>query len=328
MVANATTAIIPDVNVVSPDCSPTEAFGGAVYFSLHCVGAGETLTAASLVTVPAAASPTPTTLVNGATSAAVALEPGFLTVDKAGTNAFVLGAASSQGRVVTVAGAGIKNIENNTASGFITDDGTAVLYRTAGNAFKRAIAATGVATTLIAAGNYQATLDVTSDQTRVLFNQQPPVQSGQNVPLFDLKMADTVTANQTPVDVLTAKTGSPVAFTASNTHLMFLSDVAAGQVPVGKLKVRTVSGAPNEREVATGVSPAQPLPTGTKAVFFDNIKEVGQDTVVDVKIFDAALATAPTLVVSGVEGFFLVAKTKLVYTKPGATGGLFVAPLP
>ena len=73
---------------------------------------------------------------------------------------------------------------------------------------------------------------------------------------------------------------------------------------------------------------ARPLPTGTKALFVDNPKQVGDGLTIDVKIFDAAATAAPTVVVAGVEPSFGVSGTKLVYVKPGATGGLYAADLP
>ncbi|HSN43064.1 MAG TPA: hypothetical protein VLR88_03295, partial [Propionibacteriaceae bacterium] len=83
-----------------------------------------------------------------------------------------------------------------------------------------------------------------------------------------------------------------------------------------------------DRIVAASAGLPRPLSSGTKGVFFDNPQQVGQGVTVDVKVFDAAGTAAPTSVAVGAEPFFEISGTKLVYVRPGATGGLYAADIP
>ena len=335
-VANATTAIVPNVNVVSPNCSPDFGFVGKIFFSAHCIGDGKTLTAASLITIPDA-STTPAVLVDGSV-AADALRPQWIP-NKTGTKLLVNANTNLQARVITVAGGASAKIENNVASGFLSDDGSKVYYRTGPangtpNAFRTAAttnngtptAKPAGAVDLVASPGFVSTLGVTADKAHVIFRKLAQVGASGEVPRVDINLIDTVTAGQTPVAVAATATAFPAGFTATSSHLIYLANSSAAGI--GALKVRSLAAGGTDRDVAAAAGLARPLPTGTKAIFFDNPKQVGAGVTVDVKVFDAAATAAPTTVVAGIDPFFEVSGTKLVYVKPGATGGLYASDIP
>ena len=321
--------------MVSPDCSADFGFAGKTFISAHCVGNGKTETDASLFMVPDVASPVPVQLVNG-NAAAGALRPSW-SPDKAGTKVLVFARQNSRARVVPVsANPTIVNIENAAEEGFLSDDGGKVFYRTTANAFRSANTTNNAtpanppasAVTLVADGGLAALLGTSKDKAHVLFRKLPPVGAQGEVPRLDLNLADTVTAAQAPTVIAATATAFPVGFTATSSHVIYLTDVTPQGI--GKLKVRPVAAGGVERQVAAVAGLARPLPTGSKAVFFDNLKPLGQGVVVDVKVFDAAGTAAPAVVASGAEPFYEVFGTKLVYVRPaaGAGAGLYAADIP
>lgn len=354
VVANATTALLPNVNVVSPACSADFGFVGKTFFSGHCTGPGNgagALTKASLVEVADLVTPTVKTLVDGAAAAGInAIRPQW-SPDKTGTHLLVFaltaGAAANQARVLT-RGSGaptVTNIENNAASGFLSDDGTKVFYRTTApaagggtpNAFRSAPALANNATpnnppagaiTLVASPGYPSTINVSPDKTHVLFRKLAVVGAKGEVPRVDINLIDTTTAAQTGAALVATATGFPGGFTSTGTHVIYLTELSAQGI--GKLKVRPVAAAGVERDVASGAGLPRPLPGGTRAVFFNNPKQAGQGVSIDLQIFDVAGTAAPKPVVTAIDPFFEIAGagTKVVYTRPGATGGLYAAVLP
>jgi len=344
-VANATTAIVANVNAVSPDCKADFGFVGQIFFSAHCSGTGTTLTAASLITIPNA-STTSTTLVNGA-APADALKPIWL-ADKAGTKLFVTGRENNQARVVTVAGGAVARIENSVRGGILSDDGSKLIYWTGVAAIPGGAAGTDGAirsaattananpanpppgaVTLVAAPGFPAVGGVTgisADKSRILFRKLARAGASGEITRTDINLIDTTTAAQTPTAIVPTATAFVGGFTATNSHLVFQTELSAAGV--GKLKVRGLAAGGVDRDVAAPSLLARPLPTGTKGLFVDNPKQVGDGVTVDVKVFDAAATAAPTTVVAGVEPFFEVSGTKLVYVKPGAAGGLYASDIP
>ncbi len=324
-VATATTAVIPNVNLIAAKCKPNYVFGGNAFFGVWCNGNGNGLTAASLVVVAASASPTPTTVINGAQTA---LDSNQLAVDKAGDNAFVRATNSGKAKLVAVAGSGVKDVESNVRTGFFSEDGLSLIYETESNALKRIPSAGGTATTLVATPQFAGRVALSRDRSRVLFHSKVSTPAAGDTTLIDLKLGDTTNANQTPVELLTTPTGLGVGFTASGTHLLFLSDVPPGKTAVGNLKSRAVSGAATSQDVASGVQFAAPLAAGTKAIVIE-VKTGGSEDLFDIKIFDAAAPSAPLPLVSGVRGDYGSYGTTFVYTKPvAAGGGLYAMDIP
>jgi len=331
--ANATTGVLADVNVISPQCAPDVNFVGKTFFAAHCTGNGNALTNARLVTIPDAANPAPQVLVDN-NNAASSIRSLWIS-DKAGTKLFVLGVQNSQARVVTVAGAAVARIENNVASAFLSDDGASIFYRTAGAAFRRAPTTNNATPANPPAGAvtlvpdmYVGTLNIAPDKKNVLFRKLAPVGGQNEVPRLDINLVDvTGNAAATPVALVATATGFPAGFTASGGYALYLADSNAGGI--GKLKVRAVGAGGAEREVAPVAGLPRPAgATGNKAVYFDNVKVVGQAATVDVRAFDAASTAAPALVAAAVDPFFVIAGSKVVFTKSGAGGGLFAADVP
>ena len=330
--ANATTAIVTNVTS-SASCTASMRFVKTSFFSSHCTGGG---TGKNLVTVPDVPSPTPRTLVDGSV-AADALRPEFSwTADLAGTKVFVLGGAAAQGRVITVATGAVANIETDTTGGFLSGDGTTVFYSTKAGALKRAPATNNPApVVLVAAGFAGLEGRFGADATRVVFHSLAPSADF----LTDLKLVDTTAPGQAAINLLGTVTGSWGAFTGTGSHVVYRTDVSTNlDLPSsGKLKVRPVTAGGVEVEIAATADYPWMLTKNTKGVFADNSRMVSGGFVFDLKAFDAAGGT-PTLMASGIgtspaegflSGFWLSSdETKVIYAKPGAAGGLYVAPLP
>jgi hypothetical protein len=208
-----------------------------------------------------------------------------------------------------------------------------VFYRTAAMAFRSAATTNNAtpanppagAVTLVANG-VRGALGVSKNKAHLLYAKLAPVAAEGEVTRYDINLSDTVTAAQAGTPLVATASGFPAGFTSTSSHVIYLTEVdAAG---VGKLKVRPVAAGGVEREVATGAILPRPLPTGTKALFLDNPKQVGQGITLDLKVFDAAGTGAPAPVVAGIDPFFQVSGTKLIYVKPGATGGLYAIAIP
>ena len=319
--ANATTAVITGMNIASP-CVTNFRFVKRTLFSTHCAGARTTLTGASLVTVPDVPSPTPKTLVNGDVPADALVSR--WEADESGTKVFVVGGPAAEGRVVTVADGAIAHIETGTNRGFLSGDGSTVFYRTTASAFKRAPATDAPTPVVLIASGYAGTSRRASrspDGKHIFFRSL----DGRDDGAMDLKLADLTTAGQSPIDLVATPTGLPAGWTATSSHAVYLTDLpprtGLRSSFSGKLKVRPAAGGA-EREIAVGADAPWMLSTGTKGIFTDN--EVATPLpIADLKIFDATSGSA-TLLASGVSNWApSEEETTLVYTKPGAEGGLY-----
>jgi hypothetical protein len=329
-VANTTTAVLAGVNANSSMCQPSTSFIGARFIAAYCSGAGTTLTNAGLYVVEDVASPTATTLIDP--GAATSIKP-FFASDKAGDHLFVLRNTTSRGQVVTVAGVVVADIEDNVGSGVLSDDGMKVYYRTSALAYRVAAttnngtpaSAPAGAVTLVANGGYPGTIDVAPDRGHTLFRKLTPVGGQNEATRVDINLIDTVTPGQSGTALVPTATGIPVGFTATSTHVLYVT--AASAQGLGDLKSRTIAGG-DVRDVASGVAQATPLNTGTKALFWNNLQPSGQSAVGDLSVFDAANANAPTRIAQLVDPSWDFSGTKIVYSRQGATGGVYVADIP
>lgn len=302
-----------------PSCGLDMSFVGKKLLAAFCTGTTANATDARLYLVP----DTSTTEVrlDDKGAAAGAIKP-FWLADKTASKVFVIGTgATSTGRIIDVAGNTSVALEDGTAlTGFVSDDGSAVVYRTATGGLKRAsTGATPAPKTLFAGA--KTLLDTSNDKTRILTRTLDPAGG-----LIDIRSVDTTTENQTPKDIVATATARPIGFSGSGTQAVYLTDVTDTG---NKLKSKPSTGG-TERELAQNVEGVAVAPQGDGLVLLENGQAQGQLTLFSVRYVNAATGAASAKIADGVpDSGFAVVKKKLVYTTIAQTGaGLYVADLP
>lgn len=323
-VANGIFVVADSINLAAlgganPSCGLDLAFVGKKLFAAFCTGTSASATAARLYYVPADS--TTEVRLDDKGGAAGDINPFWLS-DKTGSKLFVIGTgANATGRIIDPVGLTSVALENDTAfTGFLTDDGSAVVYRTATGGLRRAsTGATPAPKTLIAGA--KTLLDTSSDKSHVLVRTLDPVDG-----LIDIRTGDTTTENQTPKDIVATATASPLGFSGSGAVAVYLADVT----DMGNsLKSRGVTGGP-ERVLGKDVEGVAIAPEGDGVIVFSNGQAQGQLTLFEASYVNAVSGATSAKIADGIpdSGFALV-KKKLVYTRVAQTGaGLFVAPLP
>lgn len=321
-VLTGTTASGSGINLASQGCSPDLGFVGKRLFAAHCSGTGTGSTAARLFTVADGAT-TPTRL--DASGGAAGSIRAFWLTDKAGTKVFARTSNASQtGLVFDVAkanGPAIATLDTNVTGGFLTDDGSAVVYRTTADGvagLRRASAtATPAPITLVEAGEL---LDVNTDKTKMLVSVVAPQGN-----LVDVRVADTTTANQTPTAIVATATANPIGFTRGGTHALYVTD--ASQTG-NKLKAKPIAGG-TEVLVAENIQGIGTGPGGW-VILLRNGQQVNANiTLYDLEIVDVTKGGAPKKIADGVAESFGVSGSKLVYTRLAAQGGgIYAVDLP
>jgi hypothetical protein len=144
-----------------------------------------------------------------------------------------------------------------------------------------------------------------------------PDTANTNVTRVDLQLADTATAGAlTPL--LAASTGSPVDFTATSTHAVYMTDLPATGSPVGTLRARPVAGGGVEVTLAQNAALARVSSAGAKVVFIDNIQGTsGSAVTVDIEVADLAGNGKPAALVKGVDVGFDLDASNVYFTVAG-----------
>lgn len=315
------TATGTGINLAAQNCSPDVGFVGKRLFSAHCSGTAAGAVAARLYTVADGAT-TPVRLdANGGAAGTI---KAFWLTDKTGTKAFATASnAGSAGLVFSVAAPGspLATLDADVTDGFLTDDGSAVVYRTSAagsTGIRRASAtATPAPITLVADGEL---LGANADKSKILVSVVAPVDDST-----DIRVADVTTANQTPTVIVPTATARPIGFTRGGTHVVYLTDVSdTGNT----LKAKPVAGG-NEVTIAQDISGLAFGPGGY-VIVIDTEKQVSQDvSTFDLKTVDLTKGTTLTKVSDSVLSNFFVSANKLVYSKLAQQGsGIYAADLP
>jgi len=310
------------VNLASADCSPDIGFVGKVLFAAFCVGTSTTTTDAKLITVPDGASVTPKRIDAASASAALGLQPFWLT-DSAASKAFVIANTNKQAKIVNVAGATSANVDTTVEDGFLTKDGLTLVYRTTAGALKKSATATPAPVTLVAT-DVKGMIRVSGDDKNVLFRKLDPVSN-----LIDLNTIDFTAATPAPVALVATAAAAPLGYNGASTHAIFFGDV--GQTSA-KLKSIPIAGG-TVKDLVDGIN-ARLVSTGTGAVYLSNPTQMGQApndfTVTDISQIDTVAGGTGKLISAGVpEGEFAFKGTRVVYTRIAQTGsGLYAATLP
>lgn len=321
VVTNGIFAVADSINLASAggDCAPDMEFVGKKLFAAFCTGTSANATDARLYYVPEAS--TSEVRLDTAGAAAGLIQPLWFS-DKTGSKLFVVGAgASSTGRIIDVAGNTSVALEDGTGlAGFLTDDGSAVVYRTNAGGLKRAGTGASPAPKTLFAGA-KIVLDRSGDKSRMIVTTLDPAND-----LVDIRSVDTVTENQTPKDIVATATSYPIGFSGSGGQVVYLTDMTD---TTNKLKSKPSTGG-TERELAKDIEALGIAPQGDGLIIVENGQPQGNLTLSDLRYVDAATGASSAKITDGVpDSGFIIAKKKLVYTRIAQTGaGLYVADLP
>jgi hypothetical protein len=305
-----------------PLCGLQMRFVGKKLLAAFCVAANDTN--ARLYLVPEAS--TTEVRLDSAGTAAGAIQP-FWLADAAGTTFFTVSPGTNNlgtGRIIKVDATATTitsiALEANTArAGFVSDDGSAVLYRTTAGVRRTATAAVAPKTIVADA---KSILGTASDKSRILVRKLDPASG-----LVDILSADTTTENQTPKDIVATAAARPFGFTGANDRVVYLSDVTA---TTNKLQSQPAAGG-TPKEIAKDISGVALAPTGEGVIVIENMQMQGQLELFDLRYIDAVSGDTSGKITDGVPASnFVVTKTKkLVYNRLAAMGGgIFVADLP
>lgn len=311
------------MNLAASACPPRMSFSGKAFFAAFCTGTDTAATNAKLVTV-ANASPS-TVLRLDAASGAPTLKPIYI-ADSAGTKVFTIAAANSAGVLIDV-GAPVtrSSFEDNVADGAMLPDGSGIVFRTTGNALKKATTASPPVVSSIVGADVKGLLRLSPDNKSVLFHK---LDRQQGSPLIDFHAVDHTAAAPAAVSIVSTAAGVPIGFSGSSAFVFFLGDVTSNGA---KLKSMPSAGGPTR--TLTDAVAAVAVGPGTGAVFASNPKLVGQApsqfTVLELGHVDGASGDVSKIADSVPEGEFAAKDKRLVYSRVAQQGsGLYAVTLP
>jgi hypothetical protein len=312
-------------------CPPRMRFAKNNLVAAFCTGAVATETQARLYWVPETSTTAEVRLDTvGAGTAAGSVKTAFF-FDKNATKIFAVtqvpngmpATTPTVGRVITppagaAAASSVALEDVASTAGFLLDDGSAVVYRTAVGMRRASTGAAPAPKTLVAGA--KALVAVTKDQTRMFF-ANAPTQNG-----LDIQTADTTTENQTAKALVAGSTAQPLGLTATNAFFVYLE--------ANKLKSQPVAGGAEKDLTLPKVAGAAVSGAGNGLILLTDPKTQGQApnqiTLVSLQYIDADTGKFSNAFATDVpDDALLMAKDKVVYSKIGANGaGIYVAPLP
>jgi hypothetical protein len=201
-----------------PACPPKLGFVNQTFFAAYCTGTQPDTTAAHLYMVRADA--TSPTRLDRDTNAPGSVRP-FWSTDSTGTKVFAIDSdATAAGRYIDVTrGAPGVTLDGGTEDGFMLSDGTAVIYRTASTVMRATTSEAPTRTSLVdGVAAVRGLLAVSGDQRHLMFNSLPPAGANR---LVDIRIIDTSTPSQIPIDAVPTATAAPIGFTGTGTHALY-----------------------------------------------------------------------------------------------------------
>lgn len=308
-------------------CSASIGFVGTTILATYC---SITNPQARLVTIPATGTKSARFLVGGLYS--------FWSADAAGSKIFVIADDLQEGMVVSNDGSDpptIASFEFDVEDGFMTKDGSAVVYR-AGTALRRFLLTGAGAGTSVTIANDEArhVWGVSSDQKHILFNSLPgrPLdpQNPDGQRFVDLQIVDTTATEVDARTLVATETALPLGFSGNDAHALFFSNGP-------KLNVVGVDGtAPRSTSVRFNVMDV--TPAGSGGVVSENERTESGTTVVDLVHVDFtvgdptsdALVRKPIAegVVSGGYAFGKLSPKTFAFVRAGDERGLYRTSLP
>ena len=312
-------------NYAALDCDATMSFVGKVFFAQFCSGTSANATNAKLVTV--AADGTAVVRLDAATDGAngtLKSKPSFV-ASSDGTKLFVIRSTNSAGRFITVGGtAGGTAIENDIANGTMLPDGSAVIYRTAGNVLKKATTAATPVITTLAAADAKGVLGFSPDAKQVLFHKLDPEEGN---PLIDVNIVDHTAATPAPVALVPTLAAFPLGVNGASSHLVFIGDLSQTGAKLKSMPI--AGGAAKTLGDSVGALLAK---TGTGAVSISNPKKApdpNQFDISDITHYDTVTGKSSKIADSVPDGEIQVKGKRVVYSRYAPQGsGIYAVTLP
>ena len=310
-------------------CGSSIDFAGETLVAAYCPTGSAT---ARLVTVPDGVTPVRRVLVDGG------LQPSWR-ADATGSKIFVVAQGDGEGRVVTNDGtdpAPIAAVEAGVQEAFMMRDGSAVVYRTATTLRRAPITAAGpLVPVTIAAGDALGILDVSLDQTLILYRSLPGVpvdaQNPDGERYFDLRTIRADATDGAPTVLVDTARALPLSLTGDGSRALYFSK--------SPRLVAAASDGSGERSMPLVFSGMHVRPSGSGAILTVNSRQLDQKVVTDLVHVDfskdgpeagsPATKTIAESVGSGGYRFGVASPSTLVYAHLAATGqGLYRLDLP
>ncbi|MBX3202894.1 MAG: hypothetical protein KF894_32505, partial [Labilithrix sp.] len=215
--------------------------------------------------------------------------------------------------------------EDDVADGTMLADGSGIVFRTTGNALKKASTASPPVVSTVLGADVKGLIRLSPDGKSLIFNK---LDRQQGNPLIDINAIDHTAAVPTAVSIVPTAAGVPLGFSGSSAFVFFLGDVGQSGA---KLKSMPAAGGPT-RVLADAVG-ALAVGEGTGAVFAANPKQAGQApsqfTVLELGHVDGATGKVSKIADGIPEGEFAAKDKRLVYSRIAQQGsGLFAVTLP
>ena len=328
----ALTAVLTGAERIAFDatsCGSYIDFAGATLVAAYCPAGADT---ARLVTVPNVAAPTRRVLVDSG------LRPSWR-ADATASSIFVITQPGDEGRVVSNDGndpAPSRTIEAGIEEGFVMRDGSAVVYRTATTLRRAPITGAGpLVPVTIATGDALGILDVSVDQTRILYRSLAgipvDVQNPEGERYVDLRTIRTDATDGAPDVLVDTARALPLSLTGDGSNALYFSRAPR--------LVAVATDGSGERSKPLDFNTMNVAPTGSRAIITVNSRQLGQQVVTDLVHVDfskdGAEAGSPATkkiaesVGSGGYRFGIASPKTLVYAHLAATGqGLYTLVLP
>ena len=267
-----TTVLAGDERVALDDtsCGSSIGFAGKNLVVAYCLSGSDT---ARLVTVPNVEVPERRVLVD------TGLHP-WWRADGTGSKIFVIAQAGDEGRVVTNDGtepAPVTSLEQDVKEGFLLRNGSAVVYRT-GTTLRRAPLGTAPVTPVtIATGEARGILEVSVDQTRILYHalEGTPVsgEAPNGAHYYDLRSIATDATDGTPNVLVDTERALHLGLTGDGTHALYMSKAPR--------LVSVATDGSGERSMPLDFSRMDVATSGAHAILTVNSRQLGTKTVTD-----------------------------------------------
>ncbi len=324
----ALTPVLTDAERVAFDaCGGYFGFAGDSLVAAYCP---PDATTAKLVTVPKVAQPARQVLVDGG------LRP-MWKADATGSKIFVLSDEGDEGRIVSNDGtlpAPWVAVEKGVQDPFMLRDGSAVVYRT-GTTLRRAPIGTPgpIVPVSIVNGDVRGILDVSLDQTRILYHALDGIPVDTQFPdgerYFDVRAIATDATDGAPNVLVDTERALPLSLTGSGGHALYFSKSP-------KLVAAATDGS-GDRSMPLDFNGMDVAPSGSHAILSVNSRPLDGHVVVDLVHVDfskngaeaGSPMTKPIAQSIGSAGFRFASKNRLVYVHLAAKGqGLYRVDLP
>jgi hypothetical protein len=215
-------------------------------------------------------------------------------------------------------------LEEGVTNGFVMRDGSAVVYNASQTLRRKSLAAGGSAAVTIADG-VRRILDVSRDQSTVLFHSLAGRPVDGNNPsgerYVDLRTVATNGAGGAPMVLVDTERAIPLMFSATGAHALYFANGP-------RFNAVAVDGS-GERSMLIDFNGIESTPSGSAAVLSTNGRQHGQMTVFDLVLADFtmsgqgnAMVTKP--IVDGVPPtgfrFGIAAPKKIAYVRVTGSG--------